>query len=394
MLFSVNCLCQAIKIDQLDIEKAPDTLFIHKEDSKFVCFNIFVKNFRNPSKKPGLPHFMEHMIFDSSKDLPMGELDTQVETLGATTDGMTSYDFTLYRITVKEENLDKAVSLMAASIFNPLFTDNDIKIEKEIIADEFAKKDFISFEFVKNRIYSDLFGKKTEYGNSLEGDVSLMTRDDCVLYHEMNYFPENMVIVVSGNLEKQKIIDIVKKYFTSAKEIEKFAVPADFNEKKNISEASIEDFYGVGLNFAPAYLSGEAIVCSVLAEIIYGKSIRYARAESKDVKSRMYYSVQNWASPFVMTFKSKDVSAARNACMKAVADVKEGKIEPWEIDFAKNKIVQDFITRNQNMDTLTYQIGQMYIRYGFQVIGEYTYLVNSVSKEDLSMAVQKYVKGF
>jgi len=381
-------------VDQIKIDKAPTCLIIHKNDSKFVCFNIFVKNLRNPSKKPGLPHFIEHMIFDSSKDLPLGELDTQIETLGANTDGLTSYDFTLYRIVAKEESLEKTVSLMSHSIFNPLFTENDIEIEKKIIVDEFARKDFVNFDFVKNQIHAQMFGLNTEYGNPIEGDISIITRDDCILYHEINYFPENMLIVVSGNVENQKITDIVKKYFTSDKTTEQFIIPVDFEERNTGFEFENKDFYGIGFNFAPSYLSEESIVCTVLAQIIYAKTNRYVKEDFEKAKSKMYYSVQNWASPFVMVFKNDDIFSSKDLCKKALMEVIEGKIDNREIENAKNKIIQDFITKNQNPDSLTYQIGQLYIRYGFSMIGDFSSLINDVSKEDIALIAKKYIKQF
>ena len=75
-------------------------------------------------------------------------------------------------------------------------------------------------------------------------------------------------------------------------------------------------------------------------------------------------------------------------------EVIEGKIDNREIENAKNKIIQDFITKNQNPDSLTYQIGQLYIRYGFSMIGDFSSLINDVSKEDIALIAKKYIKQF
>ena len=389
-----NIVCsQTITVEEIKEPNIPTIIKINRDNSNFICFNIFIKN--NNTEKPvdGIAHFVEHMLFGSSKNLQLGELDQEIETLGSSADAFTSYDFTVIRVTIRKENLDAAVRLLAETVNGPIFNENEIEIEKKIIADEFSRKEYLGFDFIKNKLFYQLYGN-TNYGRPLEGElIENITKDDCQLYYENNYYIQNMLIVAAGNIDKEILTNTVKKYFTNTTRKETFIIPPSFkyNNATKISTFKEKAYFGFGYSFAPAYLKGEAIVSSILSALIYNKINEKIKDYSYEIKYS--HNIQKWASPFILMFKStKNIDDIESISYKTIADIGAGKFSDIDIANAKNFLLSDFLTKNQNMDTLTYQIGQIYMLYDLKTISDYTELVNNVSKEDILLAYEKYIR--
>ena len=81
----------------------------------------------------------------------------------------------------------------------------------------------------------------------------------------------------------------------------------------------------------------------------------------------------------------------KEICRQALAAVKEGRYTDADLEAAKKLQLSDFLTRNQNGKSLTYQLGQMYILHGLEAIGGYSDYISGVSREDIKKAAEKYL---
>ena len=352
--------------------------YIQGPAGDFVYFNIFVPNRSLPVS--GTAHMAEHLIFGSSEGMESGALDLALESLGYSADAYTSYDFTCFRTVIRPEHLDTVCSLFANAIRHPLFDENELRLEKGIVKDEYAGKNG-DFDALKRALLRALYGN-TLYGLPPEGEnIDAITTDDLRLYHELNY--QSFVIVVYGNADRDALTAAVGKYFPAPQGPLTEQAP-DLKPPKGVTELAEGGLYGIGVPMAPAGLFGESVCCSVLSSLVYNA----AREALPGARVRYSHNTGKYASPFLLM---TDSPRGKEAIAKALEDVKAGRFTDGALDAAKRLQLTDFLTRNQEGKSLTYQLGQMYILNGLKGIGDYQDFISGVSREDIAKAAEKYL---
>lgn len=153
---------------------------------------------------PGIAHFLEHKLFEG----PQGNVEEEFAKLGITVNAFTTHTQTCYFFSATS-NFYKALELLMDFVQEPHFTEEAVKKEQGIIAQEIEMyKDDPSWV-----VYLNLL--KTLYPNHpISKDIAGTTKDIMEITPQMLkqcyqrfYNPGNMVLVVTGdlNLEELKI---------------------------------------------------------------------------------------------------------------------------------------------------------------------------------------------
>ncbi|MFH1332062.1 MAG: pitrilysin family protein, partial [archaeon] len=114
------------------------TLITEKRSTKSVTIQVTVKAGSNHEneKIAGISHFIEHMLFEGTKNRTAIELANEIESIGGEINAATSTERTLYYVTVLKKYFDKAVDVLADLIQNPLFEEKAIEKERNVVLDE------------------------------------------------------------------------------------------------------------------------------------------------------------------------------------------------------------------------------------------------------------------
>jgi zinc protease len=165
--------------------------------------------------KNGVAHFVEHMIFKATKKYGPGQIDREIEGLGAELNGGTSKDWVHFYTTVASEYLPVVLDALADAIINAQFRPEDIEKERQVILDEIARA-----ENNPSQRAFDLFSQVAfsihPYRLSPVGSresVSKLTRDDLLTFYNRYYTPENTCVVIVGDVEYEVALELVKKAF-------------------------------------------------------------------------------------------------------------------------------------------------------------------------------------
>jgi zinc protease len=162
----------------------------------------------------GISHFFEHMLFKGTERRP-GGIDKEIEALGGRTNASTSYDFTHYYIILPSEHTELALDIIADITQNSTFPQEEIAREKEVVLREQQQRsdDPTSFAFFTMR--QDFYTVHPYklpiigFADSLEK----LTREDFLTWMKTYYVPNNMTLVVAGDIELEKTLQIVKEKF-------------------------------------------------------------------------------------------------------------------------------------------------------------------------------------
>ncbi len=164
----------------------------------------------------GISHFLEHMVFKGSKKRPSAlEISKAVDAIGGEFNAATSKDWTNFYIKARVASLETAFDVLSDMVLNPLLKKEEIEREKGVIIEEIAM-----YEDTPMIKIGDVFEELMFAGSSLGRDVAgtadsvrRMAKSDFERYRELHYYPDNMLITVSGGVSEKEVRELVEKYF-------------------------------------------------------------------------------------------------------------------------------------------------------------------------------------
>ena len=193
----------------------------------------------------GLAHFLEHMAFNGSKNLPGKQMIEKLETIGVqfgyNLNAFTSWDCTEYMIKdcpITEENLDLALLILHDWSQFIALQPAEIDSERGVIMEELRTRDGAQLR-AQNDMLQNLFkGSLYEHRNLIGYLDGLKSFDHTALeaFYKKWYRPEYQAIVIVGDID----VDVVEaKIKTLMADIP--ASPADAAQKAVITVPATEE---------------------------------------------------------------------------------------------------------------------------------------------------------
>jgi zinc protease len=163
----------------------------------------------------GISHFYEHMFFKGTRKHPAGELDRLVKEMGGYNNAATSNEYTHYYVVLPGGLNERALEMLADAIYNHDFKDEDINRERMVVKEEIHRSE----DDPATKLYTTLFEtcfEGTPYALPILGRSESLDRIDARAieeYHRSHYVPENLTVVISGDVEPEGTLEIVARNF-------------------------------------------------------------------------------------------------------------------------------------------------------------------------------------
>jgi zinc protease len=163
----------------------------------------------------GISHFYEHMFFKGTERHPMGELDKLVKEVGGYNNAATSNEYTHYYIVLPGALNEHALELLADALYNSRFSRENIERERQVVKEEINRAE----DDPASKLYTLLFEKAfhgTAYSMPVLGNkesLDRITEKQLEEYHGKFYVPENVTVVISGDVGPEDAFEVVDKYF-------------------------------------------------------------------------------------------------------------------------------------------------------------------------------------
>ncbi len=170
----------------------------------------------------GLAHYLEHMAFNGSKNVPEGEMIKILERLGlsfgADTNASTGPERTVYKLnlpTLEEEVLDAAFMLMGETAYNLTLDQGAIERELGIVLSEKRARDTVSSRLweARTRFYTAGSDFMDRLPIGTDESLNAITAPDFKAYYDANYHPEKTFVAFVGDKDPEEIIAYIEKTF-------------------------------------------------------------------------------------------------------------------------------------------------------------------------------------
>ena len=171
----------------------------------------------------GLAHFMEHMAFNGTTNVPENELLRILERLGlafgADTNAFTSFDQTAYTLELprtNDETVDTSLRIMREQVSEALMKAEDIDAERGVIEGEERLRNTPALRSLKAQIA--LLAPGQRLSNRLPiGDLSIIRsapRERFVEFYEAYYRPERATMIAVGDFDVDQMEAKIKSTFS------------------------------------------------------------------------------------------------------------------------------------------------------------------------------------
>jgi len=165
-----------------------------------------------PNEMNGITHFIEHCVFKGSQKRSAMDIAIEQDRLGGNLDAFTTHEETGFVTKVIDDQIDAAFDLLADMLTAPRFIETDLENEQRVIIEE-MKMNEDSPEEVLSDIFHREFFPGHQLGMSITGTaetVKTFGRERTRAYHERVFAPENLIIAAAGNVEHERLLDLVR----------------------------------------------------------------------------------------------------------------------------------------------------------------------------------------
>jgi len=172
----------------------------------------------------GLAHFLEHMVFNGSKNFTPAELIPKMQRLGiqfgAHANAYTSFDETVYMLdlpNLDDETVDLTFTVMRDFADGALLTTEEIDNERGVIISEKTSRDSVGYRMMLKQFEYLLPGSRLMQRVPIgtEEVINTAPRERFVDFYQRYYTPERMTFVVVGDIDPKEIELRIRETFIS-----------------------------------------------------------------------------------------------------------------------------------------------------------------------------------
>ena len=182
-------------------------------------------------KYNGIAHFLEHMVFKGTKKRSALKIAQSLESIGGSLNAFTGKEVTCYYAHALDIHLKQAIDVLSDMVCNSIYPVKEIEKEKLVVKEEIkavkdTPEDYI-FDIFQEKLFPDC-----TLGNPILGtdtSISRFDRDVLLSFWEKYYTSSNIIISAAGNLDHNKLVQLIEKYFKLSQSGNKYK-PSPVNE--------------------------------------------------------------------------------------------------------------------------------------------------------------------
>ena len=322
-------------------------------DSRFplVCTRLFVGtgSANETAEQAGISHVLEHMVFKGTEKRPKGQVARDVESLGGYLNAATSFDKTWFITDMPAKHWKTGMDVVKDMAFHPSLDPAELEAEKNVIVSELKGGD----DTPPRRLFEDLQVAglaHTVYGRPIIGfekTIRAVTADDLRAYIRTWYQPQNMMLLVAGDIDPKAVLAHAEELFGDLKNDTILPEPAPVQLEGAAGGPRVEVTYGpwnkvyLGIALpAPALGDQRSIDLDVLAYALGGDG------------TSQFYRKYRYEKQLVDSISVGNMSLNRAGLFYMVAQLDADKVEPFWQEFTRDlaaldagKITPDVIER-------------------------------------------------
>ena len=357
----------------------------------------------------GVSHFLEHVVSGgSTKYHTESEYQMMEKQMGAITNAYTTNDMTVFHMIVGQELAEQAMRNIYEHVTACSFDSTEVNREQQVILKEIVMRSTPPYSKVWQR-RSELIYNETNKRFPVIGYPELfakLKRQDLVEYYNRRYTPNNMVLVIDGNINANEAMEKASELFSQfeRKVLEPVLLPA---QSPTIGNVELVDEFDIQLpnvhmvSIFPVSQYKDATAISAALDLLFGKRnapLSYKLIEKEKlvnyITGWLEYSPKDPQIELSIYFEAKDPAKVKDIVATIDKDLKEYATKGITKEMLANlinRIKAERLLSAPSIEDDCNNIGQTFIQYGVvdsyeQQIAQYELL----TVKDVQDAIKTY----
>src|SRR6056297_709428 len=408
---SIYAQTNQIEFEEYDLDNGLHVI-LHQDNSTpivavTVTYHVGSKN-EKPSRT-GFAYFFEHLMFEGTKNIARGEYSEIVEKAGGLLNANTTNDRTYYYELLPSNQLKLGLWLESERMLHAKVDSAGIATQKNVVIEEkkqnYDNKPYGSLliETMK-RAYQEHPYRWTTIGSAEH--IRAAEDHEFQEFYDMFYVPNNAVLVLAGDFEKDEAKQYIEKYYgTIPKGTEDIRRP-EANEPPLGGEVRDTVYDQIQLPAiiqayrTPAMGSEDYYAVDLLAKMLSGGQSSRLHKKLVDEKE-LAMAVNLFPMPFehpsvALTFAlpnmGVDPQKLENAMNAEIEAVKNGTIDDREFQKLKNQVESEFVNGSARLYSRANALARNYTYFkNTDLVNTEIEKYRAVTKADIKEAAKKYL---
>ena len=372
-----------------------------------VMYHVGSKD-ENP-ERTGFAHFFEHLLFEGTENIKRGEWMKIVSSNGGTNNANTSDDRTYYYEVFPSNNLELALWMESERLMHPVINQIGVDTQNEVVKEEkrtsFDNRPYGNIlAVVKENMFKNHPYRWTTIGSMKDLDAA--TLEEFQAFNKKFYIPNNAVLVVAGDFEKNQAKEWIQKYFgpikkgTAVTKQTFVEEPITQTIKATYQDANIQIPMLVASYRTPSMKTRDARVLDFISSYLSdGKSSKLYKKIVDEKKMALQIGAVGFSQEDYGMYILYGLPMGTNTAADILKEIDEEivKIQTElisEKDFQKlqNKFDNNFVNANSNVEGIAENLATYYMLYGdINLINTEIELLHSITREEIRDVAKKYL---
>lgn len=410
-LLTTTSYAQEIKFEEYDLPNGLHVI-LHEDHSAPVVVTSVMYHVGAKDEKPdrtGFAHFFEHLLFEGTKNIGRGEWFKIVSSNGGKNNANTSDDRTYYYEIFPSNNLQLGLWMESERLMHPVINQIGVDTQNEVVKEEKRLR-------VDNQPYGNLLKavkqhmfKNHPYRWTTIGEMEHLdaaTLEEFQEFFKTYYAPNNAVLVVAGDIQKEQAKKWISDYFSpipagnvpAKKHYEEEPITQEIRaswEDPNVQIPMLVTAYRT-----PSMKTREARVLDMISTILSdGKSSRlYKRLVDTEKKAldvaAFNFSQEDYGTYFIYALpvgntKLDDLAAVISDEIKKIQTT---LLTDKEMEMIRNKFENDYVNSNASVEGVAHNLATYYLLYkDVNLINTELDIIRSITPEEIRDVAKKYL---
>jgi predicted Zn-dependent peptidase len=381
-------------------------LLYPRQPANTAQFSVGVRYGSNqePKAEAGVAHFLEHMLAGGSDERI--KLSRKVENHGGILDFYTDREQVLGTMDVTAEKLPEAASILSELFFGEIFDAEKFEIERKIILNELAEVADDPVVRVEELLLENLFLKhpiRCPVGGYPK-TVKKLTFEQLKHEHSANYVPQNMIVVLSGNVSEKNLDETLNGFKDQhgsgkparIKPVAEVAKPKPLvmEEKAGITQT----YLSIGARTIPS-THPDSPVLDLIGTLLGGGTssrlfieLREKHAITYDVNSAHCKGVDFGYFGINLAVNNNKLNKAQKLILKELKNLRTQPVTAEELDRAKQIMLGGVLRGMDNPHDCYEIITFMEMQFGNEfALKNYVDWIKAVTTEDMRRVASQYL---
>jgi len=411
MFVGYSSTAQKVEFEEFDLDNGLHVI-MHQDNTApvvitSVMYDVGAKD--DDRARTGFAHFFEHLLFEGSENIERGEFMKIIPANGGTFNANTSQDRTYYYEIFPSNKLELGLWLESERMLHPVIDQVGVDTQNEVVKEEKRQ----SFD---NRPYGGLLAaigenlfKVHPYKDKLIGEMEHLdaaTLEEFMAYYKKNYGPNNAVLIIAGDIDKEKTKQLVKDYFNDVKRGPD--VVRNFEKETPITETIKTKYYDKNIQIPaiiatyrlPGQATREASVLDMISTYLSGgkSSVLYKKMVDEQKQALEVAAVNipqvdyNIFALFALPQGETDLATLLSEMDEEIAKMQTELISERDYQKLLNQFENRFVSSNSSVEGIASSLATYYLLYkDVNRINTQLDLYRSITREEIRDVAKKYL---